>query len=111
MEETRRLAANICGTDNTDEILNVLVQAVESCLDMRLRDGVSREDCGGVYPVAAALWAAGLYEESRSGGNVTGFSAGSVSLTLEGQSGKYAALAAQLLTPWLRDTGFSFKGV
>lgn len=111
MEEARKLAAGICGTEETDELLNVLIQAVVSCLDMRLKDGVSREDCGGVFPVAAALWAAGLYEESRGGGNVTGFSAGSVSLTLEGQKGSHAGMAVQLLAPWLRDTGFSFKGV
>ena len=109
MEEARKLAAILCGVEESDEILTALVQAVESCLDMRLREDVTPED--SVYTVAAALWAAGLYEESRNGGNVTGFSAGSVSLTLEGQKGRYAEMAASLMEPWLRDTGFSFKGV
>lgn len=111
MKETVKLAAGICGADETDETLIALVQAAESCLALRLREGVSPEDCGKAFPIAAAMWAAELYGDSRGSGGITGFTAGSVSVTMEGKGDRVTSSVENLLAPWLRDGGFSFRGV
>lgn len=111
MEESLKLAAEICGTEETDETLMALVRAAECCLTMALGEGVSPEDCGESFPAAVAIWASGVYKGSKGGGNVTGFSAGNVSLSLEASADSARESALELLSPWLRDRGFSFKGV
>lgn len=109
MEESLKLAAEICGTDETDELLIALVRAAESCLTMALREGVSPKQCGESFPVAAALWASGVYKSSS--GAVTGFAAGNVSLSLDAAGDRHRETALMLLSPWTGDPGFSFKGV
>ena len=110
MEETLRYAAVICGKDTADETLTALAQAAESCLALRLREGVTAEDCGKAFPLAAAAMAAEAYLAAQAGG-VSAFTAGSLSLSLEESRDGFTRSALNLLGPWLRDGGFAFRGV
>lgn len=102
-----------------EELLLPLVQAVSEQLSRRLREGVTTEDCGPAFPLAAAMTAMDRLSAVTGGGDsggVTSFTAGDLTIRREsgnsGQGGKsLSAQAEGLLAPWLGDTGFVFQGV
>lgn len=95
-----------------EELLLPLVRAVVSAMEGRLRTGVTSEDCGDAFPLAAAMVVMDGLERAAGGGQVTSFTAGDVSIrtgTAKGES--RTAQAERLLAPWLGETGFAFRGV
>lgn len=97
-----------------EELLLPLVQAVSEQLARRLREGLTPEDCGPAFPLAAAMMAMDRLSGMGGGsvGEMTSFTAGD--LTIHRQAGSSKSLSGQaegLLAPWLGDTGFVFQGV
>lgn len=99
------------GTDGT--ALRALCESACQTLDRRLRDGVRPEDCGGLYPVAAAWLVMDWLSQCQGMDGVTALSAGDISVRREGGggSGKLSERAMELMAPFLGDDGFVFQGV
>ena len=102
--------------DSQQAALEALCRAAETEMTGRLRDGVSPEDCGPAFLLAVALTAVeeleGAAGDDRS---VTSFTAGDLTIHRETGGGRSAGsrgqLAQELLSPWLGETGFCFRGV
>ena len=95
------------------ERLEMLCAAAVGELEGRLRDGVTREDCGEAFPRAAA-WIA--LEDLGTGGRVDGvesFTAGGLTIRRGGQGGggQLRRRGLELMKPYLKDEGFFFLGV
>jgi len=113
-EEIFALAKKLGQVPEEDERLRVLCRGAEAELRGRLRDGVSPRDCGDAFLLAGAWLAlAGLAagQESR----VERFTAGDVSVQMEGCAGAPARQAAlqrqarRIMAPYLQDEGFAFR--
>lgn len=101
-------------SEDQEELLLPLVQAVSSQLAARLRDGTVPEDCGPAFPLAAAMTAMDqLSGMLGSGDEVASFTAGDLTIRKESGSRSKAlsAQAERLLTPWLAGSRFVFQGV
>lgn len=115
-QEIMALCRSLGAGEDQEELLLPLVRAVQVRLAARLRAGVSPEDCGPAFPLAAAMMALDALEgaagEDRG---VTAFTAGDLTIRREAGSGPGAggrrAQAEEILSPWLGDTGFCFQGV
>lgn len=109
------LAAAGEGADET--LLAPLCAAAEQAWLARLREGVAAEDCGEALPCAAAFTAAADLAAGRSGGSVSAFTAGDISV--KGRGAAEAAALAQglrrtaeeLMAPYAEAEDFCFKGV
>ena len=105
-------------SENREELMLPLVQAVRELLAARLKEGTRPEDCGPVFPLAAAMVVMerlnGLTGGGSTGG-VSSFTAGDLTIRRESSGNPGAkSLTEQaqgLLSPWLRDSGFAFRGV
>lgn len=111
MDEIISLAASLCGMETADAILVALCEAAHDCLSLRLKEGVSPQDCGRAFPIAAAAIAAKGRREGLESGNVSSFTAGSVSLSVTQEGDRFTSAALGLLEPWLRDSNFGFRRV
>jgi hypothetical protein len=98
-------------TDGQAELLATLCRAACRRLDGRLRDGVTANECADAY-VTAAVWLALAGLDAQSGGTVSRFSAGDVTVEKSGQDpGQLEARAWKLMAPYVRDDNFVFRGV
>lgn len=111
MEDMLRYAVAFSGIAGTDDTLTGLVEAADQSLKLRLREGVSPEDCGKAYTMAVAALAAAAFEKSLEKDYVTDFTAGEVKISMEPPKGSFAEAMLKLLRPWLRDESFSFRSV
>ena len=69
LEQIVRLAEAIVQPSEAEQpLLTALCEAAEAELARRLREGLTPEDCGGVFPCAAALLAAAGLPPCRGGG-------------------------------------------
>ena len=114
MEDEKSLElARLLGDAGEGEIplLRTLCQAAEEELAARLREGAAPETCGTAFSLAAAWLALASLEGSRGG--VERFSAGDLTIQCAhwDRSGWYREHAERVLGRWLRDDGFSFRGV
>ena len=117
-EEIMALCRAMGAAGDQEELLLPLVRVVREQLAARLKDGAVPEDCGPAFPLAAAMTAMDRLSGMTgggSGGEVTSFTAGDLTIRKEaGSGGLSKSLSAQaegLLAPWLGDTGFVFQGV
>lgn len=118
-EEILALCRAMGAAEDREELLLPLARAVEQQLAGRLKEGVVPEDCGTAFSLAAAMTVMDRLSAvtgGGSGGEVTSFTAGDLTIRREsgngGQAGKsLSAQAEGLLAPWLGDTGFVFQGV
>lgn len=110
----------LCGAMGAgqEELLLPLALAVEKQLAGRLKEGVSPEDCGTAFPLAAAMLVTDRLSAAAGGGGageITSFTAGDLTIRKEAGSGvtgrTLSAQAEGLLSPWLKDAGFIFRGV
>lgn len=111
MSEALALAAALCGLETADTLLMALCQAAWDTLALRLRGEFTPEDCGQAFPLAVAALAAESHRAALGAGEVTGFTAGSVSLALGQSDDGFAEAVLELLGPWLRDGAFGFRRV
>ncbi len=110
-EKIMEMAA-VLGKVEPDDALRTLCAAAQTSLAAQLRPGLTPEDCGDAFVVAAA-WVALADREAGEGG-VERFTAGAVTIQHSDAAQRAQALrlqARQVLRPYLRDEGFSFRGV
>lgn len=102
--------------DEDLELLIVLCQAAEAEAAVRLRDGVTPEDCGQAYVLGCAWLALAAMAANGMAAPPLKFTAGEVSIQEENSDGAQRASALRLqaetvLGPYLQDSGFVFRGV
>ena len=103
--------------EDEEPLLEALCQAAEQQWERRLRPGVTAEDCGEAFPCAAAFTAAADLAAARSADQVSGFTAGSVSVQARSpaETGTQAAelrrTAWRLMEPFAVPGDFAFQGV
>lgn len=101
-QEVCDLAQQILGELTADQLsnLNAVADAVCLYVNARLKKGISNTSCKENYILACALYCVELLNGLRSG-ELSSFTAGTVSLSF-GQSGsQLGQKAEQLLAPWL----------
>ena len=101
------------GTGQDETVLRTLCQNACDMLDRRLRKGLTAEDCGEAYPLAAAWIALDWLRSGQGVDGVTYLSAGNLTVRREG-GGEVETLsqkAMEIMSPFLRDDGFVFRGV
>lgn len=89
--------------------LELLCEAAQAQLRLRLRPGVTEDDCGEGFPLAGAFLALAGLEE----GEGERFSAGDLTIQRGGgeKSRAFRRQAERIMAPWLTDPGFAFRGV
>lgn len=109
------LCRSLGAAQEKEELLLALIETVQGQLAGQLREGISPEDCGSAFPLAAAMTAMERLSALAGGGDeVTSFTAGELTIRRESgksQTGNLSRQARELLAPWLGDTGFVFRGV
>ena len=102
------------GAAGQDEaVLRTLCQNACNTLDRELKDGLTAEDCGETYPLAAAWIALDWLRGGQGLDGVTYLSAGDLTVRRDGggNDGSLSRRARELMGPFLRDDGFVFQGV
>lgn len=115
-QEIMALCRAMGAAEGREELLLPLARAVRRQLAGRLREGVTQEDCGPAFPLAAAMTVMEKIEEMTGESELSSVSAGELTIKKEGRAaGKtgpsLSQQAEQLLAPWLGDTGFAFQEV
>lgn len=95
------------------DLLEKLCQTVQGQLESRLRPGLTAQDCGGAFPIAAAWMVLELLEQSSGAGAVQSFSAGDLTVNTGGTQASRALgqQARKLMAPYCVEEGFAFRGV
>ena len=112
-EQVLELLQAMGGAGQDEVVLRTLCESACRTLDSRLKDGLTAEDCGGTYPLAAAWIALDWLRGSQGMEGVTWLSAGDLTVRREGggDDGSLSRRAMELMGPFLRDDGFVFRGV
>ena len=113
-EQVLELVQALSGAGRDEELLRSLSAAACRMLDRRLRDGLTAEDCEGLYPLAAAWLVMDWLRGSQGLEGITSLSAGDISVRREagaGEAGTLSRRALDLMKPYFRDDGFVFRGV
>ena len=97
------------------ELLRLLCGAAASSLELRLKEGISPQDCGKDFVVAASLYAVAALEDAREETVLEEFKAGDLTVRSSGKAKDAASRALQkqadlLMGPYLADS-FAFVGV
>lgn len=113
-EQVMELVQALGGAGQNEDVLRTLCANACRTLDGRLKDGLTPEDCQGVYPLAAAWLAMDWLRCGQGLEGITSLTAGDISVRRDGgssDSGRLSERAMELMAPWLRDDGFVFQGV
>ena len=112
-ERVMELVRALGGAGQDEDVLRTLCQGACRVLDGRLKDGLTAEDCGGAYPLAAAWIAMDWLRGSQEMDGITALSAGDISIRREGggDSGRLSRRAMGIMEPYLGSDGFVFRGV
>ena len=111
-EQVLELLKKLCAADQDETVMRLLCQAACSRLRGMLASGATLEDCGEMFPLAAAYLIMDWLDDLNDGADITALSAGDLTVRREGgQRGRGKEQAMTLLAPWLRDEGFVFRGV
>lgn len=112
-EQVLELVQALCGPGQDETVLGTLCANACGALNRRLKDGLTAEDCGEAYPLAAAWLAMDWLRGAQGLDGITALSAGDLSVRREGNcdGGKLSRRAMELMAPFLRDDGFCFQGV
>ena len=112
-EQVLELLRALGGAGQDEAVLRTLCGSACRTLDSRLKDGLTAEDCGGAYPLAAAWLALDWLRGSQGMDGVTYLSAGDRTVRREGSGdgGSLSRRAWEIMSPFLRDDGFVFRGV
>ena len=98
--------------EEQDSLLLPLIEGARAELEHLLRRGVAPEECGESFALAAAMLAVDGLAAAQGDGQVSGFTAGELSVQLRGERGSnLRQQALRLMAPWLGQTGFVFRGV
>ena len=102
-----------------EDVLEAVCEAAAMEIKAKLRSNVSVEDLGELYVTAAGILAIALYVElsDSADSGIESFSAGNLSVSLSNSEGIKASAASlrqtaeNMLSAYLRDSGFCFMGV
>lgn len=114
LQEIVSLVQEMGSGDWDESLVRRMCQVAQTQLTIRLRPGVMPEDCGGVFPVAAAWMALGSLYACDGGAGMESFSAGDLTVRTGDGSQRSENLhreAMKLMAPWCRESGFAFQGV
>ena len=112
-EQVMELLQKLGGAAQDEAVLRTLCQNACGMLDRRLRRGLTAEDCGEAYPLAAAWLALDWLRGGQGLDGVTYLSAGDLTVRRDGggENGTLSKSAMEIMRPFLRDDGFVFQGV
>ena len=112
-EQALELLQKLGGAGQNEDVLRTLCRNACEVLDRRLKGGMTAEDCGEAYPLAAAWIALEWLKSGQGLDGVTYLSAGNLTVRRDGGGdGKtLSQRAMELMKPFLRDDGFVFRGV
>ena len=111
-QQVLELVGKLKKTGVDEEILTILCRCACQRLGSLLAEGVSPQDCGESYPLAAAWMVLDWLEQLEGGGDITSFTAGDMTVRREqGEDGRRYRQALELMAPYLKDDGFVFRGV
>lgn len=110
VERTIALCRQLGAPTDREEILPALAAAACEQLMLRLRPGVTQEDCGEVFPLAAAMIAMDTLAQLEGEARVSSFTAGEVTIRCS-DSGSLVRAARQMMQPWTQEDGFAVQGV
>ena len=112
-EQVLELLQSLGGAGQDEAVLRTLCQNACHMLDRRLKDGLTAEDCGEAYPLAAAWIALDWLRDGQGLNGVTWLSAGDLTVRKDGggDGETLSRKAMELMAPFLRDDGFVFRGV
>ena len=111
-DEIFNMALKLGGDGCDEEVLRSLCQTARVQLEGELREGLSPDDCGTAFVLAAAWLALAGLCAGEAG--VERFTAGQITIQRGDGPARQAALrlqARQVMHPYLNDEGFSFQGV
>lgn len=98
--------------EEQDSLLLPLIEGARAELEHLLRRGVAPEECGESFALAAAMLAVDGLAAAQGDGQVSGFTAGELSVQLPGGARERSAAAGPSADgPRLGQTGFAFRGV
>ena len=95
------------------ELLKVLCQGAASALTVRLREGLTPEDCKADFVAAASLYALAALQEAGNTSDFAEFRAGDLTVkrsTMDTSSRCLHRQAELIIQPFLKDS-FAFLGV
>ncbi|MDO4813234.1 MAG: hypothetical protein Q3995_06950 [Eubacteriales bacterium] len=118
-QEILAIAAELSRAQESEQgVLEKLCMAAYASVEERLREGVCVADCAAAFTCACAWLAAGELIASRKGGEeLSSLRAGDLSVTRRSDGERAAACvrlsrqAWELMAPYIRDSGFCFRGV
>ena len=112
-EQVLELLRSLGGAGQNETVLRTLCQNACNMLDRRLKDGLTAEDCGDAYPLAAAWIALDWMRGCQGMDGVTWLSAGDLTVRREGDgdNSSLSQRAMEIMCPYLRDDRFVFRGV
>lgn len=105
--------AEMLGRVTADERLRMMCRLAQERLEGMLRPGISPDECGESFPLAAALMALGMSDNTDTDG-ISAFTAGDVTIRRDGACPRGESLEGQalrLMRPFLQDGGFVFREV
>lgn len=95
------------------ELLKLLCQGAVNALTVRLRDGLTAEDCKADFVAAASLYALAALQDAGAAADVAEFRAGDLMVKRGGMDTASRCLHRQaelIIQPFLKDS-FAFLGV
>ena len=112
-EQVLELMRALGAAQQDETVLRTLCQNACDMLDRQLRDGLTAQDCGETYPLAAAWIALDWLRGGQGLDGVTYLSAGDMTVRRDGggEAGSLSRKAREIMGPFLRDDGFVFRGV
>ena len=109
------LVSALYGPGTDEVVLRTVCAGARAALERRLKDGVTAEQCGEAFPLAAAWLAMDWLRGSQGMDGITALSAGDISIRREGggDCGKLSEQAMEIMAPYLGGSGseFVFRGV
>lgn len=119
LEEITAIASELShATESEENVLDRLCTAACGEIEGKLCEGISKEDCEGAFICAAAWLAAAALASARSSGeDVSSLRAGDLSVTRRSgaecaqQYERLRKQAWELMAPYVKDSGFCFRGV
>ena len=119
LEEINAIALELShAAAEESSVLEKLCEAACGEIEGKLREGISKEDCEGAFICAAAWLAAAALSSARTNGEeISSLRTGDLNVTTRGEkerSEQYERLRRQaweLMAPYVKDSGFCFRGV
>ncbi len=104
-------ASDILGelAQEQEDLLHLLIQGVCTFMDQRLKEGITNSDCRSAYISACTLYSVS-YLRCLDAEQLSGFTAGTLSLSFDSTPSAAIQMADRLMAPWLKSES-ALRGV